>query len=117
MASFLCVAGKRRFLMVYALIQAAMPLGWQPAFAGPEKRIAMIEQMQFSPQSLEVRQGDEVVWKNHDLIPHNVSADNGSFRSPVIQPGGSWTFKAIEKGNFPYICSLHPTMKARLIVR
>ena len=76
-----------------------------------------IEAMQFSPATLEVKVGDTVVWKNKDAFPHNVTAANKGFRSVDIQSGHSWNFKARGKGVFPYVCTLHPNMKATLIVK
>ena len=75
-----------------------------------------IEAMQFSPGDVTVRPGDTVVWTNNDLVAHTVTSKTGVFDSKVIPPGRSWTFVAKRKGDFAYICSLHP-MKASLTVR
>ncbi|HEU4709550.1 MAG TPA: cupredoxin family copper-binding protein [Methylophilaceae bacterium] len=77
----------------------------------------VIEAMQFTPQVLEVKQGDTVIWVNKDAFPHNATAINGSFRSGDIAPDGSWKFRADKKGGFPYRCTLHPTMKGSLLVK
>ena len=76
-----------------------------------------IEAMKFSPATLEVKAGDTVIWKNKDAFPHNATAENKGFRSADIQSGQSWKFKAANKGVFPYVCTLHPGMKAVLIVK
>ena len=76
-----------------------------------------IEAMKFSPATLEVKAGDTVIWKNKDAFPHNAAAENKGFRSADIQSGQSWRFKAGNKGVFPYVCTLHPGMKAVLIVK
>jgi plastocyanin len=76
-----------------------------------------IDAVQFSPATLEVKAGDTVIWKNKDPFPHNVTAENQSFRSGDIQSGQSWKFRAGKKGVFPYVCTLHPNMKAVLIVK
>ena len=75
-----------------------------------------IEALQFSQPNLEVKAGDSVIWKNKNPFPHNVTAENKSFRSGEIQSARSWKFKAGKKGVFPYVCTLHPGMKAVLIV-
>lgn len=87
------------------------------ALAAPQVHEVVIENMKFNPPTLEVSQGDTVVWTNRDLVPHNATAEDGTFRSGDLQPGQSWTYHADKKGDFPYICSLHPTMKARLTVK
>lgn len=76
-----------------------------------------IEALQFSPVTLEIQSGDTVIWKNKDPFPHNVTAQDKSFHSGEMQSGRSWKFKAGKKGEFSYVCTLHPTMKAVLIVK
>jgi len=39
------------------------------------------------------------------------SADPGA-----LATGASWRYAAMKKGRFDYICTLHPTMKATLVV-
>jgi plastocyanin len=90
--------------------------GWS-AEPASKTHTVNIEAMQFSPATLEVKAGDTVVWKNKDPFPHNATADNKAFRSVDMQSGRSWTFKARKKGVFPYVCTLHPTMKATLVVK
>ena len=34
-----------------------------------------------------------------------------------IEPGKSWTYRAVKKGTFAYVCSLHPTMQGQLRVK
>jgi plastocyanin len=87
------------------------------AQATPNTHIVIIEAMQFDPTPIEVTIGDTVTWKNKDAFPHTVTAENRSFDSGDIATNGSWKFKASKKGVFPYVCSLHPTMKATLVVK
>lgn len=90
-----------------------------PSFAAPAAKVhtVEIEAMQFSQANLEVKPGDTVIWKNKDPFPHNVTAENKSFASGDFQGGRSWKFKAVKKGVFPYVCTLHPGMKAVLTVK
>ena len=89
------------------------------SFAAPKTRThtVNIEALQFSLPNLEVKVGDTVIWKNKDAFPHNAIAENNGFRSADIQSGQSWKFKAGSKGIFPYVCTLHPGMKAVLTVK
>ena len=71
----------------------------------------------FTPVTLTVNAGDRIVWKNDDPFAHTVTSHEGQFDSKEIAAGQSWTFRATRKGTFPYICTLHRTMKGTLIVR
>jgi plastocyanin len=77
----------------------------------------VIDAMQYSPANLEVAVGDIVVWKNKDPFPHTVTAEDHAFDSHSIGADRSWKYRASKKGVFPYICTLHPTMKAQLVVK
>ena len=69
------------------------------------------------PQTVEVRRGDTVVWRNKDPFPHNATGGKGGPRLPDIATGARWTFKAKERGSYPYVCTLHRTMTGVLIVK
>ncbi len=76
-----------------------------------------IRGMQFVPASLHVERGDLVVWKNSDLVPHTVTSP-GFFDSGPLQPGAKWTWAVTQNGvQLDYVCTMHPTMKAALIVQ
>jgi plastocyanin len=74
-----------------------------------------IEGMQFSPAMVTVKRGDQVVWTNKDLVPHTATA-TAMFDSPTLEPGTSWGMTTTRLGRFEYVCTLHPTMKAVLVV-
>ncbi len=81
-----------------------------------ETKTVTIEGLTFQPAVLTVQQGDTVIWKNADLYAHTATAA-GAFDSKEIAPNGTWKFTAKKKGSFPYICTLHPTMKGTLVVK
>ena len=82
---------------------------------GQKTHTVTIEAMRFQPQSLTVKAGDTIVWSNKDVVAHTATA--AGFDSQTIMPGQSWTYLASAKGDFPYICTLHPAMKATLRVK
>ena len=84
---------------------------------GPKKHTVTIEGMRFQPEQLTVAAGDTIVWTNKDLVPHTVTSEAGRFDSRTIQAEKSWTFTARQQGEFPYVCTFHPTMKATLNVQ
>ncbi len=64
-----------------------------------------------------VAPGSSVSVANADGAAHTVTAADKSFQVPV--PGrGSATFTAPAKpGRYPFVCTIHPSMKATLVVR
>ncbi|SFI40154.1 Plastocyanin [Collimonas sp. OK307] len=83
----------------------------------PVTHVITIEGMKYSPEVIEVNAGDTIVWTNKDAFPHTVTAENHRFDSKEIGSGRSWKFKASVRGVFPYICSFHPTMRGKLVVK
>jgi plastocyanin len=70
----------------------------------------------FAPTALTVRSGDTVVWVNRDLFPHTATSKGGHFDSTQIPVGATWAFVARVKGDFTYVCTLHPSMVGTLRV-
>ena len=100
-----------------AMSTVAAALAIAQRAAGPAKsEIVTIEGMQYTPATVTVDPGQIVEWVNKDLFPHTVTVD-GVFDSGDIPPEGKWRFTPRTAGEYTYRCSLHPTMKARLIVR
>ena len=93
-----------------------------PGLAGaappaPRVHTVVIDGMQFIPQTIEVKPGDTVVWRNRDPFPHTATAAKGGPDSPSIAAGGSWKFTAKKRGSYPYLCTLHRTMTGTLVVK
>ena len=87
------------------------------ALAAGKTHTVRIEGLKFNPERLEVDAGDTVIWTNQDVVPHTVTASRAKVESGEIAPGKSWRFVAKKKGEMPYICRIHPTMKATLVVK
>ncbi|MFI6172635.1 cupredoxin family copper-binding protein [Nocardia sp. NPDC051052] len=87
--------------------QAAAP-------AGPNA--VNIDNFAFAPAALTVKAGTKVTWVNHDEEPHTVAATDGSFHSPGMGAGATYSFTFAKAGTFAYICSIHPFMKATVVV-
>ena len=71
----------------------------------------------YSVNVLMVALGTTVTWTNDDLgMPHTVTAVDGSFDSGVMQTGQSWSYTFDKPGDFEYLCTLHPWMRAKVSV-
>jgi plastocyanin len=85
--------------------------------AAAKTYVIVIEQMRFNPPVLTVHRGDRVVWVNKDLFPHTATAMSKAFDSHEISPNASWSYMARQTGSYPYLCTLHTTMRGTLTVQ
>jgi plastocyanin len=76
-----------------------------------------IDASRFEPRVLIVKAGDTVMWVNKDIISHTATSQRAGFGSGEIAPGGSWTYRPKQAGEFAYICTFHPTMTGTIRVR
>ncbi|KKQ73600.1 MAG: Blue (Type 1) copper domain protein [Berkelbacteria bacterium GW2011_GWB1_38_5] len=76
-----------------------------------------ISNLTFSPVVLEVTKGTKVIWTNDDPTDHTVTADNGEFSSSILAKGKTFEFTFNDIGEFSYHCSIHTTMKAKIVVK
>lgn len=83
--------------------------------AAAENRGITIQNFSFNPAELTVKSGDTVTWTNQDSVPHRISG--GSFQSDPLSKGQSFSFTFSTVGTFDYICSIHPSMKGKIIVQ
>lgn len=102
-------------LCLVLLLPAAGMTG--AANAAPRVHSVLIEGMRFQPEGLTVAAGDTVVWINRDMVPHTATSPSGRFDSNEIAPGKTWSHVVRSTGEFSYICTYHPLMKAILRVR
>ena len=82
----------------------------------PQTYTVTMKGMAFTPAEVVVAEGDTVIWQNDDFFPHTATAA-GVFGSGEIASKASWRWVTDKKGEHAYVCTLHPTMKARLVVR
>jgi plastocyanin len=75
-----------------------------------------IRQMAF-PARIETNAGAMIEWTNNDMVPHTVTADDGSWDSGTIAPGATWRRRFEQAGDYAYHCTPHPYMKGAVIVR
>ncbi|MEO8711833.1 MAG: cupredoxin family copper-binding protein [Parafilimonas sp.] len=74
-----------------------------------------IKNFAFSASTLTVSLGTTVKWTNNDATTHTVTADDGSFDSGNIAPGGTFSHTFSAAGTTKYHCSIHTNMKASVV--
>lgn len=68
--------------------------------------VVTIKNFQFTPKTINVRVGAVVTWRDTEGT-HTVTADDGSFSSPNLAAGKTYSHKFAKAGTYPYYCSFH----------
>jgi plastocyanin len=95
------------------------PSGTAPATGSPAAVAGdqvTIDNFAFAPATLTVKVGSTVTWTNRDEEPHTVAASDGSFHSPGMGTGATWSYTFSTPGKFDYVCSIHPMMHGTVVV-
>ncbi len=75
-----------------------------------------IDNFTFDPPQLTIPVGTTVTWINEDDIPHALATTNKSFKSQALDTDDKFSFTFTTPGTYEYFCSLHPHMKATIVV-
>jgi plastocyanin len=71
----------------------------------------------FTPATVHVTAGTKITFVNEDSVDHDVTAKSGaSFKSPLFGKGGHYVVTADKAGTIDYVCTVHPNMKAQIVV-
>jgi plastocyanin len=96
---------------------AAVQAGPSAPHSGTVKVI--MKTLAFEPDTVRAGVGQTVVWTNEDNVIHNVIYQGGpKFTSspPRIRNGSKFALKLTQPGTIQYFCSIHPWMKATIVV-
>ena len=86
-----------------------------PAAVFAPAAIVRIQNLKFVPPVVQIRVGQQVVWRNVDTVIHTVSSD--TFGSGRILRGGEFAATFPRPGTYPYSCQIHPSMKGWVVAR
>ena len=80
-----------------------------------------VDDICYIPPNIVVEKGKSVTWLNEDSSFHSVTSGfypepSGLFDSGHLDPSESYTLSFDEFGTYDYFCTLHPWMKAQVIV-
>ena len=106
---------------VTALLAAALPeltaAGAAAVTAAASPATVDIDNFAFTPAALTVTAGTTVTWKNEDDSPHRIGDKNGTFKSAALDTDDSFSHTFAAPGEYPYICTIHPYMVGKIIVK
>jgi len=79
--------------------------------------IISIVDYSFQPTATCVDAGTTVTWMNNGTQIHSTTEDQGTWDSPGLNPGSTFTFTFGQTGTFSYHCTPHPFMQASVVVQ
>src|SRR5438105_14832582 len=101
---------KKLFIPLVAV--AALAVGASPAApAATATATVQIKRSSFVPRIATIKTGDTVKWVNADTQNHQVVSNNGSFVSPILGPGHSYSHRFNAAGTYRYHDGLNASVK------
>jgi len=97
----------RRTLLILASLLATLLLA--PSAVAATKTVS-VKRAGFSPASVSIVAGDSIRWRNDDTRNHQVVSVTGTFASPVLRPGRTFTFNFAVAGTYRYRDALNPAL-------
>lgn len=83
--------------------------------SAPVVHVVVIENMLFTPATIELRRGDVIEWQNRDMFQHTATARDGAF-DVDLAPGAMARTVVATGGTIAVYCRYHPNMAAILVV-
>ncbi|GHO99354.1 metal-binding protein [Reticulibacter mediterranei] len=94
-----------------------------PAGAAPAQTVSTVkivevnDKYMFDPTTLTIKKGSQVLWTNMSDASHTVTSNTGAFQTHgTLAEKQTFRFTFTTAGAFMYHCTVHPYMKATIIV-
>jgi plastocyanin len=84
--------------------------------APPAAAPVQIANFSFTPVTFDIAAGAQVIWTNKDNTAHDVTADDKQYSSTTLQTNDTYSHTFTTPGTYTYHCSIHPFMKATVVV-
>ena len=110
---FIALAGTVLTVPAFAIYPENMAIADE---AGSTIHHVEIRKFRFSPEVLEVRPGDTIIWTNEDVVPHTATASDKSWDTGSLKKGESRSIVIDAGMTIDYFCRFHPHMKAKLMI-
>ena len=99
-----------------ALSSGALGATTAPAATEAITKTVSIRADGFAPSTVGITADDTIRWRNDDSKNHQIVSTRGTFASPVIAPGHSYTFTFAVAGNYDYRDALYPKLRGTVKV-
>ncbi|MEM7129833.1 MAG: G8 domain-containing protein [Chloroflexota bacterium] len=103
-------------VLLYLVVVKQLPSFAQSTPSETNQEAIGIIDFLFSPRTLTVTAGTELIWTNSDSVPHTATANDGSFDSGTLGTNDTFSVTLSELGIYEYICTIHPSMVGSITV-
>jgi plastocyanin len=104
--------------LIPGIAAAVAVIAVAPAASAPTATATVqVKRGGFAPGTVTINANDAVTWRNTDTIDHQVVANGGSFASPILGPGKTYTHTFKGGGTFRYHDGLRPTLRGTVVVK
>ncbi len=109
---------KRQLAVLLALVILTLLVAVPASAESPQAiRIVAIVDFDFMPPTRTIAIGDRIVWRNFGSAPHTVTSSDGLFDSGALNAGQLYTRVFTSAGTYEYLCTIHPSMTASIVVQ
>ena len=102
---------------LFGSIRPAPPTAAATAPPMPSSVAADIRDLRFTPDPINLPVGGSLTWTNRDGFAHTVKGDSAPFASGVLNQNATFTQTFDTPGTYDYHCTLHPFMRAKVVVQ
>jgi plastocyanin len=103
--------------LLFAAAFEATSAGEAPTSAAANPAAIRIDNFTFSPPMLVVAPGTTVTWTNADDDAHTVVEKDRKFKSAALDTDDTFSQTFTAPGEYEYICTLHPRMVGKIVVK
>lgn len=113
------IAGTAVAALATTPASAGRPAAGEPQAIASAVKVVKLQDFQVRPATVRIRRGRTVEWRFLDRpAPHNVtSRGRQRFRSSPSKRSGTYRVRFRKSGTYRYICTIHPNMRGRVVVR
>lgn len=104
-------------LLIFTVLTILLGCSKSKDTTTPVANEVLIQSFAFSPSTITVSVNTTITWTNKDAAAHTVTSDNGLFDSGNMNTDATYSHQFTTAGTFPYHCTYHSNMLARVIVQ
>ncbi len=81
----------------------------------PKTEYIKMDNFEFQPDNLMIREGDTVRWMNQESAEHRIYIPS-ILDTGILKKGEGFSHTFEREGIYKYVCKIHPSMRGRIIV-